>query len=464
MNRIHKVLSIQLFSCNLLLCVGHAGDLSKHLQSVGVHHSNTSKSSACLERLNEKRCSGLKFNLSGLELGKIRGVVNLGSTGLLGLLPQDLGHLARNLGGAAKDNGSVTGLEDTRVLLNGDKCTEGLDGLEFTLLLNVDDVTRVDLLVLGNTLDGKTNRVTGSGRIEGLSVLFDGEDLLSLEARGDDTDDITGLEGSLFDGTADDLTNTLNVVDVGNGKTNRKVRESLRGDDEVVQALNKGETSDLFLGGSVGFPSLVPWAFIGLGNQVVSVESRVRNEGDLLGLETDELKHLNELLLDFVETFFGPVARVHLVDTNDELVNTEEVKKTGMLTSLSFLNTHLGVGLGDGSLKTTLLGGDEQQTDISGGGTGDHVLDVILVTGGIDNGVVVLLSEKLLGVALNGDTTLTFLLACIKVVSETEGGLSLLFSEVLKLLHLTLRDTSALEDQVTASGRLSGIDVTANNY
>jgi hypothetical protein len=38
-----------------------------------------------------------------------------------------------------------------------------------------------------------------------------------------------------------------------------------------------------------------------------------------------------------------------------------------------------------------------EKTDINGG-SGDHVLDVILVARGIDNGVVVLLGEELLGV------------------------------------------------------------------
>jgi hypothetical protein len=76
---------------------------------------------------------------------------------------------------------------------------------------------------------------------------------------------------------------------------------------------------------------------------------------------------------------------------------------------------------------------------------------------------VVLFSEELLGVALNGDTTLAFLLARIKVVRETEGGLTLFFGNRLELGHLTLRDTAHLEDQVTASGGLSGIDVSADD-
>ena len=129
----------------------------------------------------------------------------------------------------------------------------------------------------------------------------------------------------------------------------------------------------------------------------------------------------------------------------------------------ALLNTELGVGLGNGGLETTLLGGDKKKTDISGGGSGDHVLDVILVAGGINDGVVVLGGEELLGVALDGNTTLALLLAGVKVVGESERGLALFGGGLLELGHLTLGDSSALEDKVTACGRLAGIDVPANN-
>ena len=86
-----------------------------------------------------------------------------------------------------------------------------------------------------------------------------------------------------------------------------------------------------------------------------------------------------------------------------------------------------------------------------------------LVAGGIDNGVVVLLSVELLGVALDGNTTLTLLLAGIKEVGEAERGLAHLLGLLLELGHLTLGDAAALEDQVTAGGGLTGIDVTADN-
>jgi len=77
----------------------NGGNLSKHFQSVGVHYSNTSKSRTLLERLKEQRLGGLELDLSRFELRNFWGVVNLGSTSLLSHLPENLGHLARNLGG-----------------------------------------------------------------------------------------------------------------------------------------------------------------------------------------------------------------------------------------------------------------------------------------------------------------------------------------------------------------------------
>mmetsp|Transcript_33830 Transcript_33830/g.50158 ORF Transcript_33830/g.50158 Transcript_33830/m.50158 type:complete len:462 (-) Transcript_33830:202-1587(-) len=446
----------QSFFCSSLLILVHdTSDLSKHLQTVAVHDGNTSKGCTLLEGLNEKWLGRLEDNFGRLVLRKFRGVLNLGTSSLLTLLPQNLGHLAGNLGGTAENDRTVTRLQDTRMLLDSDNGREGVNGLQFTLLLNVDDITRLDLLVLSNTLDGHTNRVTGSGRIQNLLVLFNGENLLSLQVARDHSNDITRTDGSLFDGTTDNLTNSLNVVNVGDGKTDRSIGKTLGGLNKVVKALNKSKASDLDLGLKVGLPALVPGSLVRLLGQVVSVEPTVGDERDLLGLESNQLKHLDKLRLDFFETTLVPVAGVHLVDTDNNLFDTKQVQKTSMLTGLSLFNSQLGVGLGNGSFETTLLGRDQQKTNIGRGRSGNHILDVILVAWGIDNSVVVLVGEELLGVALNGDTTFTFFLAGIQVVSKSERRLSLLLGHALKLFHLTSRNTALLENQMTACGRFS---------
>jgi len=328
--------------------MGNRGDLSKHLQSVGVHDSETTQSSTLSKGFDEKRGSRFEFDFGVFVLRKFRWVLDLGSAGLLSRLPKDLGHLARNLGGTRKDNRTVSRLEDTRVLLDGDQSNEGFDRHEFSILFVVDDVTRVDLLILGNTLDGKTNGVTRSGRIQNFLVLFDGEDLLSLEVGWDESNLVTRSESSLFDGSADDLAHTLDVVDVGDRQSKGSIGFTLGGLDEVVEGIDNGHTRDLLLGGNVSSPTLVPSALAGVDgfDQVVAIESGVRNEWHLLRLVADHLKHLNEFVLDFLETVFGPVAGVHLVDTDNNLFDTQEVKKTRVLAGLSFFDTKLGIGLG----------------------------------------------------------------------------------------------------------------------
>merc|ERR1719329_1315371 len=114
-------------------------------------------------------------------------------------------------------------------------------------------------------------------------------------------------------------------------ETDRKLRVTGRRLDEVVEGLNNGETGDLLLGSNVGGPARVPRSLVGLLDEVVAVESGVGDEGDLLGLEADHLEHLGELVLDLVESVLGPVAGVHLVDTDNDLVDSEQVEETGVL-------------------------------------------------------------------------------------------------------------------------------------
>ena len=82
---------------------------------------------------------------------------------------------------------------------------------------------------------------------------------------------------------------------------------------------------------------------------------------------------------------------------------------------------------------------------------------------GIDDGVVPLLSEELLGGDGDGHTTLTLLLLTVHVEREGEGRLTQAVGLGLQLLQLTLTNTTELEEQVTGGGRLTGVDVTDND-
>lgn len=74
-------------------------------------------------------------------------------------------------------------------------------------------------------------------------------------------------------------------------------------------------------------------------------------------------------------------------------------------------------------------------------------------TWGIDDGVMVLLSEELLGGAGNGHTTGALLLLGVHVEGEGEGGLAQAGGLLLQLLQLTLGDAAQLEDEAAGCRR-----------
>ena len=68
---------------------------------------------------------------------------------------------------------------------------------------------------------------------------------------------------------------------------------------------------------------------------------------------------------------------VHLVDGDDELTHTEGEGEEGVLAGLAVL--------GDTSLELTGTTGDDEDGAVSLRGTGNHVLDEVTVTGGVDD-------------------------------------------------------------------------------
>lgn len=119
------------------------------------------------------------------------------------------------------------------------------------------------------------------------------------------------------------------------------------------------------------------------------------NEGNGLGVVADLLDEGGGLLDDFVETVLAPLQKlsvtksgnfakkrtdlggVHLVDGNDELLDTEGEGKESVLAGLAIL--------GDTSLELTSTSGNDENGAVSLGGTGDHVLDEVTVSRGVDD-------------------------------------------------------------------------------
>lgn len=99
-----------------------------------------------------------------------------------------------------------------------------------------------------------------------------------------------------------------------------------------------------------------------------------------VNVRKEETKAITEqltgsLLDDFLVTILRPLGGVHLVDGDDQLLNTEGVGKESVLTGLSIL--------GDTSLELTSSTSNDENGAISLGGTSDHVLDEITMARGI---------------------------------------------------------------------------------
>jgi hypothetical protein len=132
-------------------------------------------------------------------------------------------------------------------------------------------------------------------------------------------------------------------------------------------------------------PSLVPGHVGGRLDHVVTVPSGDGDEGNVLGVESDLLDEVGSLLDDLLVTGLEVLVGVHLVDGDDELTNTEGEGEEGVLAGLAVLR--------DTSLELSDTGGDDEDGAVSLGGTSDHVLDEVTVTGGINDGDHVLCAE-----------------------------------------------------------------------
>jgi len=366
-------------------------------------------------------------------------------------LLDELGELASNVGSVAVENWSVSGADLARVVENDDLGVEESGAHGGVVLAVTGDVTTANLLD-GDVLDVEADVVTGDTLGKLLVVHLDGLDF-SGHTSGREGDDHTGLDDTSLDTTDGNRSNTTDLVDILEGKTEGLVGRTGRRLDGI-DGLEEGLAGGL---ASLGLllPTLVPWAVGGVVDHVVTVETRDGDESHRLGVVANLLDEAGGLLDDLVVTVLRPLGGVHLVDSNDELLHSESVGKQSVLTSLAIL--------GDTSLELTSTGGNDENGAIGLGGTSDHVLDEITVTGSIDDGHVVTWGLELPESNVDGDTTLTLGLQLVKNPSILEGTLAEFGGFLLELLDSTLVNTTALVDQVTGGGRLSGVDVSDDN-
>lgn len=376
-----------------------------------VTDGETSKRRVLSEGLNAHGLGGNHLDDGSVtRLDELGGVFN-GLSGTAVNLLEELRELASNVGGVAVEDWCVTGTDLTRVVQDDDLGVEGVATLGGVVLGVTGNVATTDLLD-GDVLDVEADVVTGKTLDKLLVVHLDGLDL-SGDTSGGEGDDHTGLDDTGLDTTDGNRANTTDLVDILEGKTEGLVGRTgwgLDGVNGLEEGLARGLDLDLLL------PTLVPGAVGGLVDHVVTVEAGDGDEGDVLGVVADLLDEGGSLLDDLLETVLGPFGGVHLVDGNDELLDTKGVGEKSVLTGLAIL--------GDTSLELTSTGGNDENGAIGLGSTSDHVLDEITVTGSVNDGDVVPGGLELPEGDINGDTTLTLGLEFVKNPCVLEGTLS----------------------------------------
>lgn len=378
---------------------------------------------------------------SGISVLDELGVLFLRLTSSSVNLVVDGFELASNMSSVAIENGGVSVLDLTGVVHDDDLRVERSNFFSGIVLGIRSDVSSSDILD-GDTLDVETNVVTWNGLGEGFVMHFDGL-AFSLDLGGSELNEHTGLNDTSFDSADGYCSDTTDLVDVLEGKSEGLLKGSLGGFKSIEGLYEDG--------------SLVPRSVGGLLEHVITVETRDGDEGDGISLVTDLLEVINKFLLDFVVSFFREVngLLVHLVKADDHLLNTEGESEQSVLSGLSVL--------GDTSFEFSLRGSNHENSDISLGGTSNHVLDEISVSGSINNGEVILSGFEFPEGDIDGDTSFSLSLELVENPSVLERSLTGFRRFLLELFNGSFVDTTALVDQVSGSSGLAGIDVSNND-
>ena len=191
------------------------GDLSKHDNTVTLHDSDTGKTLAVLEGVNNKWLLWGEHDLSHLVSLQAVGFLSLLSSGLFTHLPYQLGHSHSGSSGTHEAYWSVSNLQLTRVVKDLNLGSEGSGLLQGSVLLVHHHVSGTRHVILVKSLDVKTNVVSGLGLVSTLVVHFTGENLSSARVGGSvgwkEENFLTRLDNSLLNTSSDDITNSLNL-------------------------------------------------------------------------------------------------------------------------------------------------------------------------------------------------------------------------------------------------------------
>jgi hypothetical protein len=352
-----------------------------------------------------------------------------------------LSEFAGNVSSMAIKDGAVTCSNLTRMIQNDDLSRERFTSLCGVVLGVRSDVTTADILN-GNVLDIETNVVTRTSFDKSFVMHFDRLHF-SGDTRGSKANSHTSLDLASFDTTNGHCSDSTDLVNILKGKTKWLVNGARRLFKRIKSFKKCG--------------TLPPWHIGRALKHVVTNPSRDRDEWNLFGVVSDLLEESGNFVLNFHKAGLTILDRlvVHLVDSDDHLLDTKSEGKKGVFASLTFL--------GDSGFELTSSRSDNKNGSISLGGTSDHVLDEITMSWGINDGEVVLLGLELPEGDVDGDTTFTLGLQFVQNPGILERTLAHFRSFLLELLDGTLVDATALVNEMTSGGRLARIDMTDND-
>jgi len=136
----------------------------------------------------------------------------------------------------------------------------------------------------------------------------------------------------------------------------------------------------------------------------------------VFGVVADLLDEVGGFLDDFVVTILRPLSCIHLVDGNNELLDTKGVGKQSVLTSLTIF--------GNTGLEFTSTSSDDENGAIGLRGASNHVLDEVTMTRSINDRNIVSRCLELPEGNVDGDTTFALGLELIEHPSVLEGALA----------------------------------------
>jgi hypothetical protein len=279
------------------------------------------------------------------RLDKLGGIFNLLAGSSIDLL-EEFGEFAGNVGSVTVEDGGVSSTDLTGVIQDDDLSVEGITALGGVVLGVTANVASADFLDR-DVLNVESDIVTGETFDEGFVVHFHRLDF-GGDVGGSKGDDHAGFDDTGFNTADGYCADTADFVDVLEGQAEGLVGRSYGGFDRV-DGLEEGKA----LGGSsLGLlgPALEPRHVGGFLNHVlkilaccknggtyIAVPTRDGDEGNSLGVVSNLLDEVGSFLDNFVESGFRPLGGIHLVNGDNELLDTQGVGQQGVFTGLTVL-------------------------------------------------------------------------------------------------------------------------------